>query len=237
MQRNTPGSPLGTRCEVKNLNGVRFLQSAIGKCRCALPDTLNRLTDARASHRPTEFEVARQISEIEAGRPIEQATRGFDAVTGETFHLRGKEDGLDYRFMPDPELGPVVVYPVRALSRSLSLSTFAQADSILLHTSAPSPSDHLCLHVAVSVRLDYDRVQARLESLRQILPELPDEAFDRLQAQYGLSARDAGVLVALGEHMDDGSAEGEAGHSQAGVGVRYFEEVAEGREGKVAANW
>ena len=56
-----------------------------------------------------ESEVKRQIADIEAGRPVTQATRGFDAVSGETFHLRGKEDAPDYRYMPDPELGPIMV--------------------------------------------------------------------------------------------------------------------------------
>ncbi|ORY78007.1 GatB/GatE catalytic domain-domain-containing protein [Leucosporidium creatinivorum] len=165
VQRTAPGSPRGTRCEVKNLNGVRFLQGAI------------------------ESEIARQIGELEAGRAVVQATRGYDAVTGQTFFLRGKEDAPDYRYMPDPELGPVVVS------------------------------------------------EARLSALRQALPELPDEAFDRLQTQYSLSPRDAGILVALGERMDDDAAEGGTSHSQAGAGVRFFEEVAKGREGKVAANW
>lgn len=61
---------------------------------------------------PAESEIKRQIADIEAGRPVVQATRGFDAVSGETFHLRGKEDAPDYRYMPDPELGPILVTEV-----------------------------------------------------------------------------------------------------------------------------
>jgi len=59
-----------------------------------------------------ESEIRRQIADLEAGKPVVQATRGFDAVTGETFHLRGKEDAPDYRYMPDPELGPILVTQV-----------------------------------------------------------------------------------------------------------------------------
>jgi Asp-tRNA(Asn)/Glu-tRNA(Gln) amidotransferase B subunit len=57
----------------------------------------------------TDSEVRRQIGELEAGGVIEQATRGFDEITNETFHLRGKADAPDYRYMPDPELGSIIV--------------------------------------------------------------------------------------------------------------------------------
>lgn len=70
-------------------------------------------------------------------------------------------------------------------------------------------------------------LQARLESVRASLPELPDAAFDRLQAQYDLTARDAGILVSLGEGMAD----------DAYGGVKYFEDVARGRDARVAVNW
>jgi aspartyl-tRNA(Asn)/glutamyl-tRNA(Gln) amidotransferase subunit B len=79
-------------------------------------------------------------------------------------------------------------------------------------------------------------LQAQLAKLRAELPELPEDAFDRLRSQYGLSAREAGILVALGERMDD-APETEGGENLTGLGVRWFEEVAKGREAKVAANW
>lgn len=59
-----------------------------------------------------ESEIKRQIKDLESGIPVIQATRGYDAVTGETFHLRSKEDAPDYRYMPDPELGPVLISAV-----------------------------------------------------------------------------------------------------------------------------
>jgi len=65
------------------------------------------------------------------------------------------------------------------------------------------------------------------------MPELPDKAFERLQLQYTLSARDAGILVALGEGIED---EGQ-GEGMASIGVSYFERVAKGREGRISANW
>jgi aspartyl-tRNA(Asn)/glutamyl-tRNA(Gln) amidotransferase subunit B len=78
-----PGDPLGTRCEVKNLNSMRFVGRAI------------------------EFEARRQIEVLEAGGTIEQETRLFDAVKGETRPMRTKEEAHDYRYFPDPDLLPL----------------------------------------------------------------------------------------------------------------------------------
>jgi aspartyl-tRNA(Asn)/glutamyl-tRNA(Gln) amidotransferase subunit B len=80
-----PGGELGTRCEIKNLNSIRFLQQAI------------------------EFEARRQIEVIEAGGRIDQETRLFDANRGETRTMRTKEDAHDYRYFPDPDLLPLVL--------------------------------------------------------------------------------------------------------------------------------
>jgi aspartyl-tRNA(Asn)/glutamyl-tRNA(Gln) amidotransferase subunit B len=77
------GEPLGTRCEIKNVNSVRFVQAAI------------------------EFEASRQVDIIESGGMIVQETRLFDPDKGETRSLRSKEDAHDYRYFPDPDLLPV----------------------------------------------------------------------------------------------------------------------------------
>jgi len=75
----------GNRCEVKNMNSLRNVQRAI------------------------EYEMKRQIHILEEGGEIEQQTRSFDAVTGTTFTLRGKEDAHDYRYFPEPDLQPVAL--------------------------------------------------------------------------------------------------------------------------------
>ena len=80
-----PGQPFGTRREIKNLNSFRFLQQAI------------------------DYEVQWQINELEEGRPIQQATVLFDPDTGETRAMRTKEDAMDYRYFPDPDLLPVII--------------------------------------------------------------------------------------------------------------------------------
>ena len=78
-----PGEPLGTRCEIKNMNSVRFIQQAI------------------------EFEAQRQIEIIEGGGSIDQETRLWDTGRGETRSMRSKEDAHDYRYFPDPDLLPL----------------------------------------------------------------------------------------------------------------------------------
>lgn len=69
--------------------------------------------------------------------------------------------------------------------------------------------------------------QERLEALRKTLPELPDAALERLQSEFGLSPRDSGILVALGEGTTE----------DAHVGVKFFEKVAKGRDAQIVANW
>jgi aspartyl-tRNA(Asn)/glutamyl-tRNA(Gln) amidotransferase subunit B len=81
------GEPLGTRCEIKNLNSFRFLEKAI------------------------EYEVQRQIEIIEDGGSIHQETRLFDSERGHTRSMRSKEDAHDYRYFPDPDLLPLEITP------------------------------------------------------------------------------------------------------------------------------
>ncbi len=142
-----PGAPLGTRCEIKNVNSIRFIGQAI------------------------EYEARRQIEILEEGGAIEQETRLFDPDKGETRSMRSKEEAHDYRYLPDPDLLP----------------------------------------------LEFD--QAFVDALRAGLPELPDQKKARFTEAMGLSAYDAGVLVAERETAD------------------YFEAVARGRDPKIAVNW
>ena len=142
-----PGEPLGTRCEIKNVNSIRFIGQAI------------------------EYEARRQIGILEDGGKIDQETRLFDPSKGETRSMRSKEEAHDYRYFPDPDLLP----------------------------------------------LEFS--QAYVDELKKGLPELPDEKKARFIAEYGVTAYDAGVLVAER------------------AGADYFEAVAKGRDGKAAANW
>jgi aspartyl-tRNA(Asn)/glutamyl-tRNA(Gln) amidotransferase subunit B len=78
-----PGAALGTRCEIKNVNSIRFIGQAI------------------------EYEARRQIEILEDGGTIEQETRLFDPHRGETRSMRNKEEAHDYRYFPDPDLLPL----------------------------------------------------------------------------------------------------------------------------------
>jgi len=142
-----PGGPLGTRCEIKNVNSIRFVAQAI------------------------EYEAQRQIGLIEDGGTVEQETRLFDSARGVTRAMRSKEEAHDYRYFPDPDLLP----------------------------------------------LELDA--AWIARVKAALPELPDARRARYQREFGLSANDAGVLVAEKET------------------AAYFEAVAAGRDAKQAANW
>jgi aspartyl-tRNA(Asn)/glutamyl-tRNA(Gln) amidotransferase subunit B len=78
-----PGGELGTRCEIKNVNSLRFIRQAI------------------------QYEARRHIEILEAGGEIDQETRLFDPNKGETRTMRSKEDAHDYRYFPDPDLLPL----------------------------------------------------------------------------------------------------------------------------------
>ncbi len=143
-----PGASLGTRCEIKNVNSIRFVQQAI------------------------EYEARRQVEVIEDGGTIKQETRLFDANRGVTRPMRSKEHAHDYRYFPDPDLLPLELDP------------------------------------------------AWVARIRESMPELPDAKKARLMRSFGLSAYDAGVIVAEKETAD------------------YYEAaIAGGRDPKLAANW
>ena len=78
-----PGGEFGTRCEIKNVNSIRFVGQSI------------------------EYEARRQIAILEDGGSIDQETRLYDAVKGETRSMRSKEEAHDYRYFPDPDLLPL----------------------------------------------------------------------------------------------------------------------------------
>ena len=142
-----PGGALGTRCEVKNLNSVRFVMKAI------------------------EVEAARQVELLEDGGAVELETRLFDPDRGVTRSMRSKEEAHDYRYFPDPDLLPLTLDP------------------------------------------------AWVDAERARLPELPDVRKARFMADHGLSAYDAGVLVAARGIAD------------------LFDEVADERDAKRVANF
>ena len=95
--RRAGETTLGTRCEIKNVNSIRYIKQAI------------------------EYESRRQIEVLEGGGKIDQETRLFDSARGETRPMRSKEEAHDYRYFPDPDLLPLVLDPqwVEEIKRGL----------------------------------------------------------------------------------------------------------------------
>ncbi|KAI0254809.1 Glutamyl-tRNA amidotransferase B subunit [Lactifluus subvellereus] len=118
---NRHGQSPGTRCEIKNLNSVRFMRAAIVS------------------------EVHRQISILETSGSVSQETRGFNEDTGETFSLRSKEEAPDYRYMPDPNLPPLLLTPEHVTSVRNEMPTLANEikERLALHGLTPQDVDVL----------------------------------------------------------------------------------------------
>ena len=83
--RKEGAKDLGTRCEIKNVNSIKFMQMAIN------------------------YEAKRQVELLESGKSIDQETRLFDIKKNETRSMRSKEDAHDYRYFPDPDLLPLTI--------------------------------------------------------------------------------------------------------------------------------
>lgn len=159
---------------------------------------------------PSEYEYDRHIAVLsspagtDASPQVEQQTRGFDATDGTTHLLRSKADAPDYRYMPDPELAPLVVPSVGANKDWRGI--FACNQYLI------------CL-------------QDVLNELQASLPDLPDAVRARLESQFGLGSREVDIIVRLGQSDTDGASD------TYGAGVAYFEQLAQGRDPIVAANW
>jgi aspartyl-tRNA(Asn)/glutamyl-tRNA(Gln) amidotransferase subunit B len=137
-------SELGTRTETKNLNSFRSIEKAV------------------------DYEIARQIKEIEAGNVIVQETRGWNDTKGETFSQRTKEDAHDYRYFPDPDLPPLVL-----------------SDEEIAASKAAMPSMPAALRQEfAALNLDPSQVEAIIE-----VPELARELHSIIDAHDNKTAR------------------------------------------------
>jgi aspartyl-tRNA(Asn)/glutamyl-tRNA(Gln) amidotransferase subunit B len=168
-----PGSPLGTRCEIKNVNSVRFVMQAI------------------------EVEARRQIDILEAGGAIVQETRLFDPVKGETRALRSKEEAHDYRYFPDPDLLPLELSQdfIQACKASLPELPDAKRLRFIMDLGL---SDYTA-GVLVSEKENADYFEALFENCAQIQKSTADVA--RLAANW-LTSDLFGALNRLGKTID-----------------------------------
>ncbi|OXB71525.1 UNVERIFIED_CONTAM: hypothetical protein H355_016508 [Colinus virginianus] len=101
-----PGEPYGVRTEVKNINSIRFLAKAV------------------------DYEIQRQIKELENGGTVLNETRAFDSKLGCTVPMRDKEGKQDYRFMPEPNLPPLILYDAKSLPANVSHQQVVNIDWI-----------------------------------------------------------------------------------------------------------
>jgi aspartyl-tRNA(Asn)/glutamyl-tRNA(Gln) amidotransferase subunit B len=156
-----PGEPLGTRCEIKNVNSIRFIGQAI------------------------EYEARRQIEIIEEGGTIHQETRLFDAKTGETRSMRSKEEAHDYRYFPDPDLLPLELtqdYVDRLAAALPELPDAKRARFIADYGLTPYDADVL---VAEKESADYFEAVAKGRDAKQGANWVINELFGRLNKEGG----------------------------------------------------
>ena len=182
-----PGEALGTRCEIKNVNSIRYVMQAI------------------------DYEARRQIEVIEDGGTIRQETRLFDAGRGETRSMRSKEEAHDYRYFPDPDLLPLTLDKdwVEGLRRALpELPDAKKARFIADYKLTPEDADVL---VAEQASADYFETVARGRDARLACNWVTGDLFGalhRLDVAIERSPVDAAALGALLDLMADGTISG-----------------------------
>jgi aspartyl-tRNA(Asn)/glutamyl-tRNA(Gln) amidotransferase subunit B len=174
-----PGEEFGTRCEIKNVNSIRFIGQAI------------------------EYEARRQIEILEDGGAIHQETRLFDAKTGETRSMRSKEEAHDYRYFPDPDLLPLELTQdyVDSLGEGLpELPDEKRARFIADYGLTPYDADVL---VAERESGDYFEAVATGRDAKQAANWVINELFGRLNKEGGnivdspISADQLGAIIDL----------------------------------------
>jgi aspartyl-tRNA(Asn)/glutamyl-tRNA(Gln) amidotransferase subunit B len=174
-----PGDPLGTRCEIKNVNSIRFIGQAI------------------------EHEARRQIEIIEDGGRIGQETRLFDARTGETRSMRSKEEAHDYRYFPDPDLLPLELSQDYVDGLAAGLPELPDAKRARFIESYGLTSYDADVLVAEKEAADYFEAVAAGRDAKQAANWVINELFGRLNkegkgiAESPVSAAELGAILDL----------------------------------------
>jgi len=182
-----PGGGLGTRCEIKNLNSIRFIGQAI------------------------EHEAWRQIGVIEDGGTIEQETRLFDPGKGETRSTRSKEEAPDYRYFPDPDLLPLELSPALVADLKAELPELPdEKKARLMRDYALSGYDADVL-VAERETADYFEAVAKGRDAKAAANWVINELFGRLNREgkdVAASPVSAAQLAAILDLIADGTISG-----------------------------
>lgn len=182
-----PGDPFGTRCEIKNVNSIRFIGQAI------------------------EVEARRQIAIIEDGGTIDQETRLFDPNKGETRSMRSKEEAHDYRYFPDPDLLPLEFDQAFVDSLAAHLPELPDAKKArFIESYGLSPYDATVL-VAERASADYFEAVAKGRDGKIAANWVINELFGRLNKE-GKGIEDSPVsadqLGAIVDLIGDGTISG-----------------------------
>ncbi|HMR32050.1 MAG TPA: Asp-tRNA(Asn)/Glu-tRNA(Gln) amidotransferase subunit GatB [Geminicoccaceae bacterium] len=185
--RREGSNEFGTRCEIKNVNSMRFVARAI------------------------EYEAKRQVELIEAGSTVVQETRLFDANRGETRSMRGKEEAHDYRYFPDPDLLPVVLEPAFVERIREGLPELPDEKKQRLVSDYGLPVYDAGVLVAERSTADFYEEVARGRDPKQAANWVINELFGQLsKAGKGLdeSPVSAGALGRLIDLVNDGTVSG-----------------------------
>ena len=169
-----PGDPLGTRCEIKNVNSVRSLGRAI------------------------EYEARRQIALIESGERIRQETRHWDENDGRTHTLRSKEDADDYRYFLEPDLVPLVPDTAWIDEVRAGLPLLPRERRVRLSAATGAPADGEAIMVVVERGQD-DYILAVGDAGADVSRALVHvkEAFAEQGAEPRVPAADLARLITL----------------------------------------
>ncbi|WP_397419870.1 Asp-tRNA(Asn)/Glu-tRNA(Gln) amidotransferase subunit GatB [Phenylobacterium sp.] len=149
---------LGTRCEIKNVNSFRFIQQAI------------------------EYEARRQIEILEDGGSIDQETRLFDTVKGETRSMRSKEDAHDYRYFPDPDLLPLVLDPAWIKEIEASLPELPDAKKARFQSQYGLSAYDAGVLIGEQARADYFEAAAKGRDAKLVANWVTNDLAARLTA-------------------------------------------------------
>ena len=174
-----PGSELGTRTEIKNLNSMRFVGRAI------------------------DYEARRQIELIEAGETIVQETRLYDSERGETRSMRSKEEAHDYRYFPDPDLLPVVLQDDFIETIKAGLPELPDAKKLRFVQDLGLTSDAASVLVADRDAADYFETAAHGRDATMVSNWITTDLFGHLNRegmtieQSPISAENLGALTDL----------------------------------------
>ena len=184
---NRPGEPLGTRCEIKNLNSINFIGQAIS------------------------FEARRQIEVLEEGGKIDQETRLYDPIKGDTRSMRTKEEAHDYRYFPDPDLLPLELSPslVAELEKSLpelpdeKRARFVQNYALPVHVAAKLVAERETANYFEAVAKGRDAKAAANWVINELFGRLNKEGKD-----IAASPVDEKQLAAILDLLADGTISG-----------------------------